>query len=146
MILFDLDHFKPINDEGGHALGDELLRRVAQVVAWEVRRSDHLARQGGDEFGLLLPSCTLKQAHTIAESVRQVIAQVSVTTSDKEYFVTASIGLTGFLDGDASIEASLARADAASYAAKGQGRNAVVIDEGEASQGFSDEAIDALFE
>ncbi|WP_337587332.1 sensor domain-containing diguanylate cyclase [Bisbaumannia pacifica] len=146
VILFDLDHFKPINDEGGHALGDELLRRVAQVVAWEVRRSDHLARQGGDEFGLLLPSCTLKQAHAIAESVREVIAQVSVTTTDKEYFVTASIGLTGFRDGDASVEASLARADAASYAAKGQGRNAVVIDAGEASPGIGEEAIDALFE
>ncbi len=47
LLLFDLDHFKPINDEGGHALGDEMLRRIAQIVAWEVRRSDHVARQGG---------------------------------------------------------------------------------------------------
>ncbi len=146
LILFDLDHFKPINDEGGHALGDELLRRVAQVVAWEVRRSDHLARQGGDEFGLLLPSCTLKQASAIAEALRDVVAQVSVTATGKEFFVTASIGLTLFLEGDASTEAILARADTASYDAKGRGRNAVVIDEGSSSRDRSDQAIDALFE
>lgn len=146
LILFDLDHFKPINDEGGHALGDELLRRVAQVVAWEVRRSDHLARQGGDEFGLLLPSCTLKQASAIAEALRDVVAQVSVTATGKEFFVTASIGLTLFLEGDASTEEILARADTASYDAKGRGRNAVVIDEGSSSRDRSDQAIDALFE
>ncbi len=127
LILFDLDHFKSVNDNGGHALGDELLRRVAQVVAWEVRRSDHLARQGGDEFGLLLPSCTLSQARTIAETVRKVVSQVSVSHEGHEYFVTASIGLTVFQEGDDAIETVLARADAASYASKRQGRNGVVV-------------------
>ncbi|MFC2992438.1 sensor domain-containing diguanylate cyclase [Halomonas tibetensis] len=127
LILFDLDHFKPVNDEGGHALGDELLRRVSQVVAWETRGSDHLGRQGGDEFGLLLPSCTQEHAERIAESLRDAIARVSVSQAEKEYFVTASIGLTQFLDGDDSIATVLARADAASYAAKHGGRNAVVV-------------------
>ncbi|MGR2739233.1 sensor domain-containing diguanylate cyclase [Billgrantia sp. Q4P2] len=133
VIFFDLDRFKPVNDEGGHALGDELLRRVAQVLVWEVRRSDHVARQGGDEFGLLLPSCTLSQAVTIAESLRVAISQVSVSHEGKEYFVTASIGLTAFNEGDEDLDSILARADAASYDAKKQGRDKVVVHDGDAS-------------
>ncbi|XKG79792.1 diguanylate cyclase [Vreelandella aquamarina] len=127
LLLFDLDHFKPINDEGGHALGDEMLRRIAQVVAWEVRRSDHVARQGGDEFGVLLPSCTLTQAQRIAESLRQAVSEVSVTHEGKEYTVTLSIGVTAFDESDDTVETALSRADAASYEAKGQGRDGVVV-------------------
>ncbi|MCP1319248.1 diguanylate cyclase [Halomonas sp. 707B3] len=127
LLLFDLDHFKPINDEGGHALGDEMLRRIAQVVAWEVRRSDHVARQGGDEFGVLLPSCTLGQAQTIAESLRQAVSEVSVTHEGKEYTVTLSLGVTTFDESDETVESALSRADAASYEAKGQGRDGVVV-------------------
>ena len=128
LVLFDLDHFKPVNDEGGHALGDELLRRVAAVVTRETRRSDHLARQGGDEFGLLMPSCTLRQAEKIAESIRTAIAQASVRHAGKDYFVTASLGLTSFRPGDDSLATVLDRADAASYDAKRQGRNAIMVD------------------
>ncbi|MDR5899623.1 diguanylate cyclase [Halomonas vilamensis] len=127
LMLFDLDHFKPINDEGGHALGDEMLRRIAQVVAWEVRRSDHVARQGGDEFGVLLPSCTLSQARKVAESLRQAVADISVTHEGKEYRVTLSIGVTSFGEDDHEMEDAVKRADAASYEAKAQGRNAVVV-------------------
>jgi len=128
LVLFDLDHFKPVNDEGGHALGDELLRRVAAVVTRETRRSDHLARQGGDEFGLLMPSCTLRQAEMIAESIRTAIGQASVRHAGKEYFVTASLGLTSFRPGDDAVATVLDRADAASYDAKRQGRNAIMVD------------------
>ncbi|MBT2787341.1 diguanylate cyclase [Halomonas sp. ISL-106] len=127
LLLFDLDHFKPINDEGGHALGDEMLRRIAQVVAWEVRRSDHVARQGGDEFGVLLPSCTLAQARRIAESLRQSVSEISVTHEGKEYMVTLSIGVTTFDDIDTSVVDVLARADAGSYKAKEHGRDGVVV-------------------
>ncbi|WP_369413007.1 sensor domain-containing diguanylate cyclase [Halomonas alkalisoli] len=127
LILFDLDHFKPINDEGGHALGDEMLRRVAQVVAWEVRRSDHVARQGGDEFAVLLPSCTLKQAGEIAESLRRVVSEVTVVNESKVYHITLSMGVTAFQGGDDAVDTVLARADAASYEAKANGRNAVVM-------------------
>jgi diguanylate cyclase (GGDEF)-like protein/PAS domain S-box-containing protein len=127
LLLFDLDHFKPINDEGGHALGDEMLRRIAQVVAWEVRRSDHVARQGGDEFGVLLPSCTLPQAQTIAESLRTAVNEITVTHQGKEYGVTLSLGVTSFIETDQTVDAALSRADAASYEAKAHGRNAVVV-------------------
>lgn len=127
LLLFDLDHFKPINDEGGHALGDEMLRRIAQVVAWEVRRSDHVARQGGDEFGVLLPSCTLNQASKIADSLRKAVSEISVTHQGKEYTVTLSIGVTAFDEDDHTIQDAMARADAASYEAKGEGRNALIV-------------------
>lgn len=127
LLLFDLDHFKPINDEGGHALGDEMLRRVAQVIAWEVRRSDHVARQGGDEFGVLLPSCTLVQAQRIAEALRIAVSEVSVTHEGKVYNVTLSMGATRFNENDGSVEDALTRADAASYEAKDRGRNEVVV-------------------
>lgn len=131
LILFDLDHFKPINDEGGHALGDEMLRRIAQVVAWEVRRSDHVARQGGDEFAVLLPSCTLKQASTIAASLRQAVSEVEVSQEGRAYRVTLSVGLAALHERDAGIEAILSRADDACYRAKAQGRNTVVVNEPE---------------
>ena len=127
LLLFDLDHFKPINDEGGHALGDEMLRRIAQIVAWEVRRSDHVARQGGDEFAVLLPSCTLGQAERIAESLRQSVSEVTVTHEGKEYSVTLSIGVTTFDECDETVDVAISRADAASYEAKGEGRDAVVV-------------------
>ncbi|MCG6656271.1 diguanylate cyclase [Halomonas campisalis] len=130
LILFDLDHFKPINDEGGHALGDEMLRRIAQVVAWEVRRSDHVARQGGDEFAILLPSCTLRQATKIAEALRQAVSEIGVTHGGREYRVTLSIGVASLQEGDLSIETVLARADAACYRAKSAGRDEVVVSEG----------------
>jgi len=127
LLLFDLDHFKPINDEGGHALGDEMLRRIAQVVAWEVRRSDHVARQGGDEFGVLLPSCTLSQARKIAEALRNSVGEISVVHEGKEYSVTLSIGITTFHEDDSGTDDAVARADAGSYAAKDKGRDGVVI-------------------
>ncbi|MCS2609168.1 diguanylate cyclase [Halomonas sp. wenzhen-202101] len=127
LLLFDLDRFKPINDEGGHALGDEMLRRIAQVVAWEVRRSDHVARQGGDEFAVLLPSCTLGQAERIAEALRQAVSEISVSQAGREYHVTLSIGVTTFDEHDASVEEALERADAGSYYAKDRGRNGVVV-------------------
>ncbi|RUR42417.1 sensor domain-containing diguanylate cyclase [Vreelandella populi] len=139
LVMFDLDHFKPINDEGGHALGDEMLRRIAQVVAWGVRRSDHVARQGGDEFGVLLPSCTLAQAQLIAESLRQAVSEVSVSHLNKEYRVTLSIGVTSFNDSDTRIEEVLSRADAASYEAKGQGRDGVV------TKALSEQSVPTLF-
>jgi diguanylate cyclase (GGDEF)-like protein/PAS domain S-box-containing protein len=140
LMLFDLDHFKPINDEGGHALGDEMLRRIAQVVAWEVRRSDHVARQGGDEFGVLLPSCTLSQAQKVAESLRQAVADISVTHEGKEYRVTLSTGVTAFDDDDQEMNDAVKRADAASYEAKAKGRNAVVVSVVDSSH------INALFD
>ncbi|GEK73345.1 MULTISPECIES: sensor domain-containing diguanylate cyclase [Halomonas] len=126
LILFDLDHFKPINDEGGHALGDEMLRRIAQVVAWEVRRSDHVARQGGDEFAVLLPSCTVAHAEQLAQSLVEAVGEVEVSQGGRDFRVTLSLGLTSFQEGDERIATVIERADDATYRAKRQGRNRAV--------------------
>ncbi|QJQ97230.1 diguanylate cyclase [Halomonas sp. PA5] len=127
LLMFDLDHFKPINDEGGHALGDEMLRRIGQVLVWEVRRSDHVARQGGDEFAVLMPSCTLQQAQRVASNILRAINEVSVTHEGREYRISLSMGITAFLEDDHNVDTVTSRADAASYQAKSRGRNQIVL-------------------
>ncbi|GEK49249.1 sensor domain-containing diguanylate cyclase [Bisbaumannia pacifica] len=127
LILFDLDHFKPINDEGGHALGDELLRRLAEVLKAQVRRSDQVARLGGDEFAILMPGCDPDQALPVAEGLRRAAAEVAVEKAGRRYGITLSLGVAGFETGDGGIDAALKRADAASYRAKRLGRDSVQV-------------------
>lgn len=125
LVLFDLDRFKPINDQGGHALGDTMLQRVAEAVREVTRSSDHAARQGGDEFALLLNGCGLDQAAAIAEALRERIGTQEVAQQGRAWRVTASLGVSHFAPGDAGAEAAVARADAASYRAKSAGRDGV---------------------
>lgn len=127
LLMIDLDNFKPINDEGGHALGDEMLRRIAQVITWEVRRSDHVARQGGDEFAVLMPSCTLPHAERVATTLQNAVRVICVSHEGKEYRVSLSIGIAGFEESDKDIDSLLARADDACYEAKAQGRDKVIL-------------------
>lgn len=128
VLLFDLDHFKPINDQGGHALGDCMLQQVAETVRSVVRSSDHAARQGGDEFAVLLSGCSPGQALTLAEVLRERVASRPVEHQGKRWYVTASIGVSCLQPGDEAIDAVLDRADAASYQAKRGGRDRVVLD------------------
>lgn len=127
LILFDLDHFKAINDDGGHALGDEMLRLVAEQMAGSVRSTDHVARQGGDEFAVLLPSCSLQQMQHIAEQLIDAINGVEVKHRGCSYRVTPSLGVTEFREGDENIHVLIQRADAACYQAKQRGRNRIVV-------------------
>ncbi|WP_348533491.1 diguanylate cyclase [Halomonas sp. 25-S5] len=127
LLLFDLDRFKPVNDVGGHALGDTMLRRIAEAVNGVVRVSDHVARQGGDEFAVLLPSCDVDQARRIAESLRGAVAGLSVIHEGHEFRVTMSVGVTTLLAGDTDIQEVIGRADAASYEAKRRGRDGVIL-------------------
>jgi len=128
LILFDLDSFKPINDEGGHALGDEMLRAIARCLEGCVRRDDHLARLGGDEFAILLPGCANPQAIRIAEEVRHAVSELSVLSKDTRYRVTASLGISCLGADDSDAQAMVKRADAASYDAKAQGKNRMMSD------------------
>jgi diguanylate cyclase (GGDEF)-like protein/PAS domain S-box-containing protein len=126
MLLIDLDHFKPVNDKGGHITGDELLRRLADLLRQIVRQSDTVARLGGDEFGVLLPSCGMERAKALAEQIRAGIETLTVDHQSDVFSVTASIGLTRIDATDVSAKAIMARADEGTYLAKGGGRNQVV--------------------
>ncbi|MEA5359572.1 GGDEF domain-containing protein [Amycolatopsis sp., V23-08] len=131
-MMIDLDHFKRINDTYGHLAGDDVLKAVAAVVKQETRAHDLVGRFGGEEFVALLPSTSKADAIVTAERIRQRVSELIISTTTNEGEAvdirrqTASIGVAAYpLDG-ASIEAVMASADAAVYAAKHGGRNRVI--------------------
>ncbi|MBV9565749.1 MAG: GGDEF domain-containing protein [Bradyrhizobium sp.] len=123
VMIFDIDHFKAINDRFGHATGDEILRLFSTVVVDNLRISDLSGRVGGEEFAALLP-CSLEEGVLVAERVREAFANSGVVLDDAPVETTVSIGVAG---GSAGIELEvlLASADAALYQAKRSGRNRV---------------------
>jgi two-component system, cell cycle response regulator len=123
VVLLDVDRFKSVNDALGHAAGDEVLRHVADVLAAELRTEDLAARWGGEEFLILLPDVPADGAATTAERLRSAVA--AEPSSPAVPGVTASFGWATW-NGVESVEALVARADDALYAAKDAGRNRVV--------------------
>lgn len=131
-ILFDLDHFKRVNDTFGHEAGDEALRMVASVVREQCRENDILGRFGGEEFAIVLPETTLEGAHEIAERLRESIQSCQVAlVSGKTLTVTASFGVACIerltLNVDEAVTELLKQADVALYRAKEFGRDRVEI-------------------
>ena len=116
VAIFDLDHFKRINDKRGHLEGDRLLHRVASLLDDTARQTDVVARYGGEEFLVVMPETDLEQASIFADRFRARV--------ETELAITLSGGVASALDGDTS-DSLLARADAALYAAKSEGRNRV---------------------
>ncbi len=127
LMMIDLDHFKPVNDQGGHLLGDKLLCQLADGLRHAVRKSDVVARIGGDEFAILLPACGLEHGLELAERVRSQVAGLRLEQDGQWFGVTASIGLTDVNASDSGPEVALARADEGAYAAKADGRDRVVV-------------------
>ncbi len=126
LLMFDLDHFKKVNDTCGHPAGDKVLCGVAGIVRRELRQVDLVARYGGEEFAAILPETAEAEAWAIAERIRQAIAARPLAISDTEGIgLTISIGLAVFPDDAASEEVLVEKADAALYAAKAAGRNRV---------------------
>ena len=125
--IADLDHFKAVNDQFGHAAGDVVLATVSKIIRKAARTTDFVGRVGGEEFGLLLPNATVEQARSIAERIRQSVAACEIAIADGHLIrITISIGLAP-LAANGAIDEALARADAALYAAKSMGRNCVAI-------------------
>jgi diguanylate cyclase (GGDEF)-like protein len=125
-IMFDLDHFKNINDSHGHAAGDLVLRSVASICQGELRSADLYGRVGGEEFAVILPETSLAGAVEIAERLRAKFAAATMSAGSTEIKITASFGVTAILEADREFESMLKRADGALYQAKNGGRNRVV--------------------
>ena len=126
VMFIDLDKFKSVNDNAGHAAGDDVLRSVAAQFEAAVRQSDTVGRLGGDEFAILLPGCPLLRAQGIAEDVRKAVESYRLQVDGQEYSVGTSIGLVEVSPDLPTIAAVLHAADSACYEAKRGGRNRVV--------------------
>ena len=124
LAMLDLDHFKPINDKQGHAMGDRALRAFAAVALSTLRDVDILARWGGDEFLLLLTDTSLEQAGVLLERLRVAVAALELVETQGPLGLTLSGGLALNRLGE-SVEDTLHRADEALYLAKAQGRNRI---------------------
>ncbi|MEE4461620.1 diguanylate cyclase, partial [Azotobacter chroococcum] len=125
VVMFDLDHFKQINDVHGHFVGDKVLVAVANSVREHVREADIAGRLGGEEFALILPQTSLPEALVAAERLRGTIAATSLAHGEARIRCTSSFGVAVCADGSLDLEHMLSLADAELYRAKRNGRNRV---------------------
>ncbi len=125
LVMIDMDHFKRLNDDLGHAAGDAALLQMVREIQPCLREVDRLGRLGGEEFCVLLPLTDLAGAALVAERMRCLIGAVPLRWRERDWPLSASFGIAEAEPGDAGAEAVMARADAALYRAKGQGRNVV---------------------
>ena len=125
LAVCDLDHFKSINDQFGHLAGDKVLRIIAKTLRARLRKSDFIARFGGEEFVILLPETDCSEAQRALETLREAVSQCPFHFRDQPVAVTVSIGIAEFTVG-AKPESVFERADAAMYRAKEAGRNRCV--------------------
>jgi len=127
VLLIDIDHFKLINDRHGHLSGDRVIAALGSTLGEQIRRSDHAARWGGEEFGVALLSTSVDGALVAAERIRAAVeALVLASPAGERIPVTASVGLA-MLEGDEPLERLVDRADRAMYASKTGGRNRVTL-------------------
>ncbi|MGD9385098.1 MAG: GGDEF domain-containing protein [Thioalkalispiraceae bacterium] len=128
MVVWDVDNFKHINDNYGHAAGDRVLKVIAETLGTSIRETDFLARFGGEEFILLLPGTSMDAAYQVAEKLRTTIESTPFHFRDSGVLVTISGGISQFLEED-SANTLFERADKALYQAKANGRNRVALAE-----------------
>lgn len=126
LLLCDVDHFKKVNDNYGHPIGDEVLRRVAKVLQDVPRKIDVPARYGGEEFAVLLDNVSAEQARAVAERIRIEISKLVIETEKGPLSVTESVGVALFPDDGRDRATLIERADMSLYHAKHSGRNCVV--------------------
>ena len=128
LIMIDVDHFKNYNDDFGHLAGDQVLKTVADAIRSPLRPNDLVARFGGEEFAVLLPETTVRNAETIAERLRERVTKADPGMLDRKQLpaVTISLGIAGRQQGY-SLDMMIAAADVAMYHAKRNGRNRVEV-------------------
>jgi len=127
VLLLDIDHFKAVNDQHGHAVGDQVLTAVARACARHLREGDLLARFGGEEFVVLLPATAFSEAGRVAERLRTAVASLAISADGIEPVrPTVSVGAASSAAQGSSLDLLIADADQAMYGAKHGGRNRVV--------------------
>ncbi|TAA47968.1 tetratricopeptide repeat-containing diguanylate cyclase [Corallincola spongiicola] len=126
-VLFDLDHFKRINDSYGHPAGDWVLKAVGEVCSSSGRRADLVGRLGGEEFGILLPDCDMANATRVAEQCRLAIERIDSTPAGAKFQITASFGVSASSVVGYDSRALIVDADKALYLSKKHGRNRVTL-------------------
>jgi diguanylate cyclase (GGDEF)-like protein len=126
LALFDLDHFKAVNDTHGHAAGDRVLRALAQLLRDSLRQTDVIARCGGEEFGVLLPGAGEREAQAVMDQLRRAFHDLTHSSAFGEFRVTLSCGIAS-LPAATNAATLVDWADRALYRAKGNGRNQVAL-------------------
>ena len=124
VLLADIDHFKHINDQFGHRVGDIVLAGVAKLLQENLRKADFAVRWGGEEFLVILRGCTMAEGLVVAEKIRSEIAEKQIYEAEPTLRVTISVGVSNFDDSE-PIDQTVNRADMALYMAKERGRNRV---------------------
>jgi diguanylate cyclase (GGDEF)-like protein len=125
-IMFDIDHFKKINDFHGHLAGDFVLKELAQMVQSRIRRDEVFARYGGEEFAIVLPETNLEGAKALADGLREKVEQSRFIFQSESIKVTISIGVSTLGEQDKTSLDLIRHADVKLYEAKRGGRNRVV--------------------
>ena len=127
IIMFDIDHFKVVNDTYGHTVGDRVLVNVSKISRMAIREGDFLIRYGGEEFLVILPGASKEDTHFVAERVRHMVEDSSIKHGDQQINITISAGYSSYPENEVTDESLLVTiADKALYTAKETGRNKVV--------------------
>lgn len=125
-LMIDIDRFKKINDQFGHALGDKAIKKLAKVILEIIRAHDVQGRIGGEEFAILTPNTNLKGAEDLAQRIRLAVEAIELMSGKQPIKLTISIGIAAFDMGEDCLDSLMARADEGLYQAKYLGRNQVV--------------------
>jgi len=131
VVMLDIDKFKQINDKYGHAVGDEIIKFVANTLNQRKRESDITGRLGGEEFAIIFQETNITQVLELTEQLREKVQQISVAFENLEINTTASFGIAQLDPECNTLDKLLAKADYALYQAKEEGRNRVIIYEGD---------------
>jgi diguanylate cyclase (GGDEF)-like protein len=125
VVMLDIDHFKKVNDNYGHLIGDQVIANLANLLKQQLRKTDLVGRYGGEEFLLVLPDCSVQRAFTVVEQVRELFAALPFTAAEQRFFCSFSAGICAATLEHADLV--IDKADQALYRAKSSGRNCTIL-------------------